>query len=209
MATYNNVKKTYYTLAYGKLKRFEGNGVTSEFDGVDGIVTGITERMRAVNGEDKTFIDVNFKDGQEVFCISCEKYNNNGNTILRCLANVTDFTKKILVEAWQTEKNGRSYTNISVKQDGQRVHWVDIPEIESFQLPTGEVVKSPKKRNEFIDNLIVEINARIHGNSVAPSQPAAEDPAPEEDMPGGDIPPYGGYAPAPTEYPAYVPNPGR
>ena len=207
MATYTHTKKSYYTLAYGKLKHFEKDGGTSEYDGIDGIFTGVTERTREVNGEKKVFIDINFRDGNEDFCISCEKYNNNGNTILRCLKNA-NLSVKVLIETWQTEKNGRSYTNISVKQEGKRVPWIDIPEIETFDLPTGERAKSPKKRNAFIDNLIAELNAAVNGGVASHPAPTVVDPEPEEDVPGPGAASYGGYIPAEENYPTYIPNEG-
>lgn len=217
MATYNNTKKTYYTIAFGKLKRYEGDGVSSEFTGIDGIFTGITQRSRDINGEKKTFIDFNFVDGGEVFCVSCEKFSNNGNAIISCLANITDFSKKVLIETWQTNKDGRSYTNVSVKQDGQRVSWLELPKPESFTIQTGETVKSTKKRDAFVEELILKVNAAVNGG--APAEKAPErGPEPQYDGPIGPQGEHAGepflppeYAPTSEPYipPHYIPNDGE
>lgn len=205
MATYNNTKKTYYTIAFGKLKRYEGDGVTSEFTGIDGIFTGITQRSREINGEKKSFVDFNFVDGGEIFCVSCEKFSNNGNSIISCLANITDFSKKILIETWQTNKDGRSYTNVSVKQDGQRISWMELPKPESYTIATGETVKSTKKRDAFVEELILKINAAVNGE--APAEKAKEQaPEPQYD---GPMDPQGGYYPGDILPPGYIPNEGE
>lgn len=207
MATYNTPKKTYYTIAHGKLKRYEGEGQVSEFTGIDGFFKGITERSREINGETKMFTDFNFVDGQDNFCVSCEKLGSNSTTIVRCLANIVDFSKKILIETWQTEKAGKTYTNVSVKQDGVRVGWVDIPAVESFQIATGEMVKSSKKRDDYIVALMKQINERVNGGARQEqgAQAAEVDPEPQEDMPVAP-----GYGPIPPEmFPPYVPNAGE
>lgn len=208
MATYNRTKKVYYTIAYGKLKRYEGEGKSSEFTGIDGIFTGITLREREINGEKKVFTDFNFVDGNENFCISCEKFGSNGTTIIRCLVNVKDFSKKILVETWQTEKKGKTYTNVSLSQDGKRVSWVDIPEVETFQIATGETVKSTKKRDGYIESLIDSINAAVHGEGGPAASVREPDPDPAEDAPQQQAPEAEpGYGPEPP-FPNYVPNAG-
>ena len=188
MATYNNTKKTYYTIARGKFKRYEGDGQIAEFTGIDGILQDIVERKRAINGEEKVFTDFHFVDGTDNFVVSCEKFGANSNTIVRCLANIKDFSHKILLEVWQTTKNDKTYTNISVKQDGQRIQWCDIPPVETFQIETGETVKSTKKREAFLAQIIADVKARLAGSDT--QVPAEMDPEPQEDGKNEDIPPY-------------------
>lgn len=208
MATYNTPRKTYYTIASGKLKRYEGEGLVSEFTGIDGFFKGITERSHKINGETKIFTDFNFVDGQDNFCVSCEKFSNNSMTLVRCIANIVDFSKKILIETWQTVgKDGKTHTNVSVKQGGVRVGWVDVPAVESFQIATGEMVKSAKKRDDYIMALMRQINERVHGGirQEQGAQAAEVDPEPQEDMPVAP-----GYGPIPPEmFPPYVPNAGE
>ncbi len=205
MATYNTVKKNYYKIANGKLQRYDGEGVVSEFTGIDGYLKDITRRNHTYNGEDRVFTDFQFVDGDEHFVVTCDLFGSVSNTIVRCLSNVKDFSKKILIEVYQIDKDGKKYTNVSVKQDGQRVPWCDIPPVESYQIPSGETVKSTKKREDFILGLIDDVRKKL-GVNVAP---AAEKPAaiePDDDMPPADDyqphNPYDDMPPAP-DYPPY------
>lgn len=204
MATYNRTKKVYYTIAYGKLKRYEGEGKSSEFTGIDGIFTGITQREHEISGEKKVFTDFNFVDGNENFCISCEKFGSSCITIIRSLVNVKDFSQKILIETWMKGV----YTNVSLSQNGQGIKWVNIPEVETYQLPTGETVKSLKKRDAYIESLIEKINAAVHGEGSPAASVREPDPEPAEDAPQPQAPEAApGYGPEPP-FPSYVPNAG-
>lgn len=207
MATYVKTKKTYYTIAYGNIRRYESDGTTSEFSGIDGVFRGVTERTREVSGEKKLFVDFNFVDGNDNFCISCEKFSGTCNSLARTLVNIPDFSKKVLIETWSREDNGRTYTNVSVKQDGNRISWVDIPAIETFQIQTGETVKSTKKRDDYIESLLEVLNKSV--NAPTPNAKQAETGLETHDDLPGDIPPMyePGYAPD-NNYPAYVPNAG-
>lgn len=180
MATYNNEnsRPVYYTIVRGKICRREPNGEISEFTGIDGVFLGIHLRTKVIEGVEKTFTDFKFKDEGENFVISCELFSSTSNTIVRCLANVTDFSKKILFEVWQNEKDGHTYTNISVKQDGKKIPWIEVPPIEQITVPSGETFKSYKKREDFIAKQIEKINGVIAGE---PSP--ADCPEPQLDPP--------------------------
>ena len=188
MATYNNTKKVYYTITRGKFNRREEDGSISEFTGIDGFLQNITERKREIEGVEHTFADFHFVDGDENFVVSCEKFGSNFNTIVRCLSNVKDFGRKIKFEVWQTAKDGKTYTNIAVKQGEERIPWCDIPAIETYTIETGETVKSAKKREGFLDKLVGEIRAKLSGASQANSPASVSDPEPQED--GPEIPSY-------------------
>lgn len=195
MGAYNNVKKTYYMISKGKFWCYDGEGNKLEFDAIDGFLQNIVERKKEMQGVEKTLTDFHFVDGPDNFVVSCEKFNSNSNTIIRCLSNVQDFGKKILLETWQTKKDDKTYTNIAVKQDGQRVPWCEIPEIETFKIPSGETVKSTKKREDFIDGLIKGINARLAQRTSVAAGEVGPEPEPQED---GDDMPEGSYHPNPV-----------
>lgn len=217
MATYNNTKKTYYSISDGKLKRYEGDGKISEFDAIDGIFQGISQRTREINGEMMNFVDFNFTDEGERFCVSCVKFSSPCNTIVSCLVNVKDFASKILISVWKKD----AYTNVSVSQNDQKVPWVDLPKKESFTLPSGEIATSFKKRNDFIEKTIADINAAVQGTSSGQPAAAAPTAAPTgasgavvDDMPADDAPAPTSFGPAPAPvygdpYPPYVPNAGE
>lgn len=185
MGAYNRTKRTYYTIGYGKFRHKETNGEIQEYDVIDGILDGIQVRKHEISsGEEKTFVDFQFKDGDEIFIISCEKYGTNCNTILRCLPNIPDFKQKIVLEAWQGEgKDGKTHTNLTIRQNEDKIQWVEIPEKEKFRLPNGEVVLSSKAREAYLDGIIKQINERLSGKSGNADAPGAEEYPGEEGAP--------------------------
>lgn len=168
MGAINNQRKEFYTIGYGKLNK--GRGETRQsFDTVYGNLTGISFRNANINGEEIPVIDFNFRDGDELFCISERKYSGNCNQIVRTLVNIPDFNAgQVYVSAWQkTGKDGRTYTNISVrfKKNGEhdftKIEWADLPDIETVKGPNGEVFKSTVKRDKAVDDLINNIMGRL------------------------------------------------
>jgi len=216
MATYNNSRKTYYVIRNGKIVRYEGNGVNSEFDAIDGIFKGISEREKEINGEKVKFIDFNFVDGEENFSVSCQKNSGPCMNILRCLINVEDFSQKVMIEVWATAKDGKNFTNTSVKQNGQRIPWVDIPKPMEYKLPTGEIVKSYKERDDFLQDIVNKLNAMVGAaGSAGATVHVREGGLPSEDSGAhaGGMNPYPNYPPVevPGDVPVaepYVPNAG-
>lgn len=171
MATYNNTQKPkYYSIAYGKIRSGKGENL-EEYTGIDGFLKEIVIRKAIMNGEEKTMTEFRFVDEGEPFSISCELYGSYSNTILRSLANIQDFSQKILIETYLSKKENveNPLTNISVKQNGEQVRWVEIPSVEKFTLDTGEIVKSTKKRDAFIDSVISDLQMRLK-SSERPSQ---------------------------------------
>ena len=206
MGAINSQRRDYYTIGYGKLNKGRGNE-RQQFDTVFGTLVGLNVRKGNVNGEEKEFVDFNFQDGNELFCVSSELYGNNCNQIIRSLVNIPDYSAgQVYISAWGVEKNGRTYTNISVKfkkpgdTQPQRLEWADIPEIENITLPTGELFKSSKKRNEAVLHYIDVIKSKFGaaGNGLGPDDdlPADGDVDPQPAAGFVDQPRYqGGAAP--------------
>ena len=207
MATYNNTQKPkFYSIAYGKIRIGKGDNL-EEFTGIDGFLKDIVIRKATMNGEEKTMTEFRFVDEGEPFCISCELYGSYSNTILKSLANIQDFSQKILIETYLSKKENvdNPLTNISVTQNGEQVRWIEIPSVEKFTLDTGEIVKSTKKRDAFIDSVISDLQMRlksgerssqIHegykvnaGEPVPPVAPIDDDPDNGRFDGGGDYKP--------------------
>lgn len=187
MATYNNTRnKKIYFIYDGKIHTGKGDAA-EEFTGIDGVLKDIALVKVKVKGEERMFTEFQFEDAGEPFSVSCELHSWICISIVRRLVNVKDFSKKILIETWLAEKMvdnvPRTFTNLSIIQDEQRVEWVEIPEVEKFRLDTGEMGKSTKKRDDFIDSLIKDIQARLKPNAVRHEAPSG--PAPIDDGPDG------------------------
>ena len=185
MAAYNKGKRTYFTIGYGKFRHKENQEIL-EYDGIYGVLVKIYERKSQISpGEEKTFVDFHLKDGENILIISCEKYSSNCNTILRCLPNVPDLKQEIVFEVWQGDgKDGKKHTNLVVSQNNEKIKWVDIPDKERYDLPNGEVVLSTKKREEFMDGIIKQINELLAGENVnTVNNPVEQKYADQEDVP--------------------------
>ena len=186
MGTYKAVKRTFFTVAHGEFvhRNKEGN-VVDTFTGIDGVLVGLRVRNNRTE-PDRKYTDFELEDGGEHFVISAGLYDSVSTTILRCLAGVEDFSKKILFEVREVVgKDGKTHNNISLKQAGERLQWCDIPDVEEFDLPTGERVKSTKKREDFINEVISKIQARLGGNAAQDEGASAD----VDDMPEGDYKP--------------------
>ena len=180
MATYNNTRnRKFYFISNGKIRTGKGDNM-EEFTGIDGVLKDLVLVKVKVNGEERMFTEFRFEDAGEQFSISCELYSGICISLVRRLVNVKDFSKKILIETWQkTTEDNRTFTNLSIMQDEQRIEWVQLPEIEKFQLPTGEMGKSTKKRDEFIDSLIAGLQSRLKPNAVHRESPSGPEPIDE------------------------------
>lgn len=217
MGAINSQRKDYYKIGFGKLNKGRGDQ-RQQFETVFGYFTGIHVRDANVNGETKRFVDFDFRDGNEYFCVSSELYGNNTDTIIRSIVSIPDYNAgMVYISAWPVDKNGRTYTNVSVKFKGQndnspqRLEWAPLPDWQEGTIQqTGETFKSRKARNEAIDKYIEQIKARLNSGSQQGQDYV------EEDLPEGDPDPVGapdpGFAPEHGRYPqqqgGYYPGQG-
>ena len=126
------------------------------------------------------FTDFVLEDAGEQLIVSAGLHDGVSNSIISCLVNIEDFSGKLSLETWlKTAENGRTYTNITVKMNGERVKWIKLPEKENYDLPTGEKVDSTKKRDDFVDKLIAQLQAKLHGDVKADTEGISVD----EDIP--------------------------
>lgn len=184
MGAYNSIKKTYYTIGNGTINHRDKEGNVTSFTGIDGVLKNIILRKGKVNGTEKMFTDFVLEDAGEQLIVSAGLHDGVSNSIISCLVNIEDFSGKLSLETWlKTAENGRTYTNITVKMNGERVKWVKLPEKENYDLPTGEKVDSTKKRDDFVDQLIEQLQAKLRGDVKAD---AAEGLVIDEDIPAAD-----------------------
>lgn len=211
-----SANKDFYTIAFGKLNKGRGEQ-RQQFETVYGRLIGISIRNRDskdANGnilDTKRFLDLDFRDGNEFFCISGELYGSNMNRVLQFLVPIQDFMAgDVYVSAWPSRninpQTNQPYTNVSVRFKGpadaepQKIEKVDLPGIEEVYIPqTGETVKSRKRMMETVDGFIRDLQARL-----APKPGFAPEDQ-EEDMPEDTVDPrpqagyqpQGGYGPQP------------
>lgn len=184
MGAYNSIKRTYYTIANGMINHRDKEGNVTSFTGIDGVLKDIVLRRGKVNGTEKMFTDFVLEDAGEQLIVSAGLHDGVSNSILSCLANIDDFVGKLSLETWsRTADDGRTFTNITVKMNGERVKWIALPGKEDYQLPTGEKVKSTKTRDDFVDKLIAQIQAKLRGEVKAD---AAEGLVIDDDIPAAE-----------------------
>lgn len=179
-------------VANGKLYASKGNG-QKEYKGTgfEGRLVKITEKKRQMPDGEKPFIYLHFVDGHDSFRFSCQRYDGVCNQIAQILPNVPDLGKPVVFSFWQkVGENGRNYTNLSITQAGETVRFVELPKAETIQVPSGEVFKSYRNRENFVDAALLAVQEKLKENH-----------ADESDMPdfGGDPGPgaYDGFEPQP------------
>lgn len=162
--------------------------VEKEFRGITGELAGIAERSATVNGIPTTFVDITLRDGSEEYVLSFNKQNSVFESIVMSLATIPSFKGHVVsITPWLTQKDGKAFTNVSVKVDGEKTAWAvepkdrpDIPIVrDSAGNPilngAGQPVRDWSKRVAFVMEWVAKIQQQLAAEVSAPISGDAPD----------------------------------
>ncbi len=162
--------RTYLQIADGHIVLKQKDQEPKFFPGVVGIVTKVAKREANVNGTPMAFLDITLKSGEEEAVLSTGFDNGVARSLIYSLANVKDFSKPVQINVWARENAGKTYTNVALRQNGEKVGWA----VEPDQVPKGRPVTFNGQqamdytdRLRFVENLFQEVVAKLGGNAAA------------------------------------------
>ena len=186
-------KRTFLSIAYGKIKTKDENGVETSYDQFEGTLVRISYRTATFKDSPTPVVDFLFVDNGEEYVISIPRYGNMIGGLLLSLDQIEKPGEGVIKLV--TYSSG-DYTNIAIYYNGQPVKWGDkrLPKVEEVKLRSGMITKDPTYRNQGIDALLDTLASKLGTTPVAPVNDGT--PAPE----GADMPDFseGANYPDPT-----------
>lgn len=228
MAFFTQNRSQIISVAYGQVRRHLGNGnLEIVGDGFEGVLVNIEKREVQIKGNPTSKIFFTFRDGHEEFRLSTILFDGLCNEIARTLPNVPDLSKKLTFKFRMREAdNKKTYTNVTIEQDGKRIPWSDMPQPEKFERG-NEVYTSFEKRKDFVLKALLSVQEKLKAINPDEQEPADADmpvdvyeesenapTAPMAGAPyGAPAAPYGGQPGVPYmgqpagQYPGYAGQP--
>ena len=155
-----NERRSYLNIAGGKIVRKTERGTLERFDFVVGDLENIYKGDREFRGEKVPFWYLELRDPKsgELYTLGVNANSGVWRCIIFALGNCTNFLPPIRIAPY---KKGQ-YDRVSVYSGGERLEWVsNLPPVEEIEVQ-GEVIKSVKKREDFIASLVDKINSHLH-----------------------------------------------
>lgn len=154
------IKKTYLSIANGKIVFNDGKGQPKSYSYCEGFLEGIYQRERNFSGEKVSRWYIDLRDGEQIYSICLSYGSGTFKSIVLALASDKSLNSSTPVRIEPYVKNG--YTKIKVYSDGVKLDWVtnQLPEVKEIEIG-GRRVKDDSKRMEFIYSLCKDINERL------------------------------------------------
>lgn len=154
--TYLNVDKS------GHLVRRDAAGNAQAYDFIEGRLVGV--RVVVVDGHygQSEKLQVDFDDEGELYRVSMGYRTGHARSVILALAGVERFTGLVRLSTWRKDEDG--YIRAAVRHNGELLKW-------ARPLPPAGVDAAGEKdttdRDELIDHLLADIQARLAGERVA------------------------------------------
>jgi len=151
----------------GHLVRRDAAGNAQAYDFIEGRLVGV--RVVVVDGHygQSEKLQLDFEDGGELYRVSMGYRTGHARSIVLALAGVERFGV-VRLSTWRKDEDG--YIRAAVRNDGELLRW-------AHPLPPAGVDEAGEKdtrtRDEFVDQLLEGIKARLAGAPVGPLDQAA------------------------------------
>lgn len=154
------IKKTYLSIANGKIVYNDGKKAPIHYSFCDGVLEGIYQRERNFSGEKVSRWYIDLRDGEQIYSICFSYGSGTFKSIVLALASEESLNSSTPIRIEPYERG--DYTKIKVYADGVKLDWVtkELPEVKEIEIG-GRKVKDDSKRMEFIYSLCKTINERI------------------------------------------------
>lgn len=127
-----------------------------EYDYVQGHLTGITFRKCESASGETIFMDLHFVNGKSRFEVSALASSSISAELVARLANIRDFSSTIRIDVWLKD----SFTNCSVRENGQKVPYRVLPKVERRQ-EGFKTILDTVERDTAVQVIVDEINTRL------------------------------------------------
>lgn len=164
--------RIYLGITGGKIRRRTKDGNEEFYKAVEGKFKGVSVRESEFNGAPVTYYDFHLTDGNDELIVSVNRASSVARGIVLNLASAKSFAGSIIrIEPWAKENNGKTFTNISVYQNGEKLSWVtsELPEVPTVTVGSA-IVKDDSKLTAFVQQLVDGINYVVSRESAAPEE---------------------------------------
>ncbi len=146
-----------HVIRQGKFAQWMGLGQQPrEYDYVQGRLTGITFRKCESASGETIFMDLHFVNGKSRFEVSALASSSISAELVARLANISDFSSTIRIDVWLKD----SFTNCSVRENGQKVPYRVLPKVERRQ-EGFKTILDTVERDTAVQVMVDEINTRL------------------------------------------------
>lgn len=180
---YENEAMKRFRISKGKFVTGREPAMES-YDFIGGKLWDIRRRtVENRNGEDGrndalVVYDLYFEDKDDKFILSLFQTNGSTRDILRILYKVNKFEDTMIrINVWQAENKSKPdspYTNASVRVNGQKIDWAELPKPNRVTLSDGRIVNDYSNVYEILDRYVNTISGRLHAKEIDEDMPPAD-----------------------------------
>ena len=152
-------KRIYLNIAEGKVVKRTDRG-TEKYDFVEGDLEKIYSREREFRGEKVPYWYLDLRDSKtgDLYTLGINASSGVWRGIIFCLGS-EDFNPLLPLKI--SPYVSGEYSRVSVYSGDTRLDWVSgIPQVEEVEVG-GQKVRSVRRREEFISDLVRKVNERL------------------------------------------------